>query len=68
MASVKCIVFALCTLWAMAGAVVMLGYGAASSLDGFALSALINFGPWAGSLFWLVVSARTAKRRKTDRR
>lgn len=68
MVAVKWIVFALCTLWAIGGAVVMLGYGAGSSPDGLAVSALINFGPMAGSLGWLVISARTAKRRVLDRR
>lgn len=60
MAVLRWTVFALCTLWAMGGAIVMLGYGAGRSPAELALSALMNFGPLVLSLLWVVASRRSS--------
>ena len=58
MATLKWIVFAVCLLWAIGGAIVMLGYGAGSNPTTLALSALIDFGPLVLSFLWIVIAAR----------
>lgn len=58
MAILKWIVLGVCSLWAMGGVIVMLGLGAGDSPTSLALSALINFGPFALSLLWIFVAAR----------
>jgi len=62
MAIMKWTVFGLCTIWAMGGAIVMLGYGTSSSPAELALSALMNFGPFMLSLLWVVWPRRRTKR------
>lgn len=55
------IVFVACLLWAMGGAIVMMGYGAGSSVADLALSALINFGPLVLSLAWILFTAQRTR-------
>jgi len=58
MAHLKWIVLAVCSLWAMGGLIVMLGYGAGGSPISIGLTALLNFGPLALGLAWVVAPRR----------
>ena len=59
----KWTVFGLCTVWAMGGGIVMLGYGAGNSPAEVAGNVLMNFGPFVLSLLWLAASKQNPKKR-----
>ena len=54
MTALKWIVLAVCTLWALGGLIVVLGYGLSL------LGMLGDFGPLALALLWLVATRRNS--------
>lgn len=59
MAILRWTVLVVCSLWAMGGVIVMLGYGAGGSPTTLAVAALANFGPLALSLLWIIAARMT---------
>jgi hypothetical protein len=59
MATLRWTVLVVCSLWAVGGVIVMLGYGAGGSLTSLAVGALIDFGPLALSLLWITTARKT---------